>query len=215
MDNTNVHSMTLRRPPTLKFHIVLNSCLNPKPLLGFELVRLQSGLPTGGRNLFYAGAMTATSAHFVEKFREVMSEMRFYFVIAPTNLVVMFCLVFTSGCQNESAATKSVTPPQVAFTSPSGARALDGSDQGGQGDSIELTFKKDELVRKAMNQESFAQDSFEQANWEQDIPQESEPSRATEELMVDSTLGFESEGLGKLNADTSRVSAMLQKASER
>jgi len=136
--------------------------------------------------------------------------MRVCFPLTPANLVVLLCLVFTSGCQNEFAVTESVASPQVAHASPPAARALDGSDKG---DSIEATFKKDALVRESMNH-----DSFDQVNWEQDleqdIPQESAASQATEELMVDTTLSL-GEDLKSYNTNTSRADSLLQRASER
>ena len=143
--------------------------------------------------------------------------MKFYCVLAPANLVVLCCLFFSCGCQNEPAATKSVTPPQVAHTSPPEARALDGSDRG---KSIEVVLKKDALVREALNRDALVRDALvrdnlEQVNWEQDTSQASAASRATEDLMVDTTLDFESEGLGKLNADMSKLDAIFQKASRK
>lgn len=133
--------------------------------------------------------------------------MKFYCVLAPANLVVLCCLFFSCGCQNEPAATKSVTPPQVAHTSPPEARALDGSDRG---KSIELVLKQDALVRDALNQHN-----LEKVNWEEDISPEREAGQESLELMVDTTLDLESEGLGNFGANARKADAFLEKASRR
>ena len=135
--------------------------------------------------------------------------MRFYSSLAVANLIVLCSLIFTCGCQNEHAAKETVTPPKVAHTSPPEAKALDGSDQA-QEDSIESAFKKDALVREAMNP-----DSVDQVTWEQDTPQDSRPAHETIDLMVDSTLSLESDGLQKLDRDSSRTNALLKKFSDK
>ena len=136
--------------------------------------------------------------------------MRVYCSLAAANLIVLCSLIFTCGCQNEHAATiEPVTPPKVAHTSPPEAKALDGSDQA-QGDSIADVFKKDALVREAMNP-----DSVDQVTWEQDTPQDSRPAHETIDLMVDSTLSLESDGLQKLDRDSSRTNALLKKFSDK
>ena len=133
--------------------------------------------------------------------------MRVYCSLAVANLIVLCFL--TCGCQNEHAAAKPATPPKVAQTSPPEAKALDGSDQA-QGDSIADVFKKDALVREAMNP-----DSVDQVTWEQDTPQDSRPAHETIDLMVDSTLSLESDGLQKLDVDTSRTNALLKNFSDK
>ena len=133
--------------------------------------------------------------------------MRVYSSLAAANLIALFCLISTCGCQNELATTKSVTSPPVADVSPSKARALDGS---GKGDSIETTFKKDALVRAAMNPDSLDEDGLGQVTWEQDVPQQSAASHAVGDLMVDSTLDFESGNIGKSSADSQEADIFLQ-----
>ena len=135
--------------------------------------------------------------------------MRFYSSLAAANLIVLCSLIFTCGCQNEHAATERATPPKVAHTSSPEAKALDGSDQI-QEDSIESAFKGEALVRDALNQ-----DSVGLATWEEDIPQDSRPAHETMDLMVDSTLSLESEGLGKIDVDTRKAGAFLNSASEK
>ena len=120
--------------------------------------------------------------------------------LAVANLIVLFSLFFTCGCQNETAATKSVTPPKVASTSP----PEDGSDKE---DSIEEALVKDVSKRNL----------FGQVDWEQD-DEESQEFQMNGQKVEDEEPVFEPEfasetvDLGTSNAGSANADAFLEKA---
>ena len=71
-------------------------------------------------------------------------------------------------------------------------------------------LKQDALVRDALNQHN-----LEKVNWEEDISPEREAGQESLELMVDTTLDLESEGLGNFGANARKADAFLEKASRR
>ena len=113
--------------------------------------------------------------------------MRVYSVLAIANLT-LFSLIFTSGCYNETAATKQRKAPRVAYTTPPIARALDGSDQAGSGEDI---FNQEDVQpSETLFSTNFLEDS---------------------DMLFESQVNFE-DGLGKIGSDTRATDAVLRKA---
>lgn len=105
--------------------------------------------------------------------------------LASANFIVLFCLIFTCGCQNESAATKTPTkkPPRIAYTTPPpDARALDGSDQDATNPLLEDEEDEEEEVEAPFD---------------------------------GAQVSFEYEDPGTLGSDTREADAFLMEASQR
>lgn len=108
--------------------------------------------------------------------------MKISFVLSIVSLLTS-CLIFTSGCQNESAATEHAEPSQVLYEAPPKARSL----------SISEHFEMDRLV----TDQSGSFDS-KQVNWEED---NSQGSKKKAPPNLDEIFNIESTELGKLSGD--------------
>jgi len=116
-------------------------------------------------------------------------------MLASANLFVLCSLIFTCGCQNESAATKRVEPPRALYVEPPQARAL----------NVEDEIALDKLASEELGPVDGI--DTRQVNWEEDVTEEGPPE-------LGAILNFESTDPSKLG-DTSETDAFLKKASKR
>jgi len=114
--------------------------------------------------------------------------MRIRFDLATASLMII-CLVFTVGCQNESAATKQSKPARMSDETSPQAMALDFSEHVASASADSTGDKR-----------------------ESSVSQVSEKSRRIQEVTLDGVLNLESNDPGALRADTEQTDAYLNEA---
>ena len=122
--------------------------------------------------------------------------MKISFVSSSVSLMAI-CLIFTCGCQNESAAAKRDKPARVSYEAPPKTGAIEVSEY----------LALDNLV----SDQDGGFDS-KQVNWEEDVSQDSKKRVPPNS---DEILSFESNDFGKLSGDSTETDDFLKEASRK
>lgn len=122
--------------------------------------------------------------------------MKICFVLSSVSLMAS-CLIFTCGCQNESAAAKSAKPQRVSYEAPP--------------KTGEINVSEYMALDKVVSDQDGGFDS-KQVNWEEDISRDSKRDVPPD---LDEIFSFESNELGKLSGDGTETDDFLKEASRK